>query len=110
MPPECKRELSLSPAQDLVALENTTAVLACSPFCLPYSHTLILAVVEQDFVLKVEDPRLTSTDFEVNDTPSMSNRTYTLGNVSRSDDSKRFVCVVGDEVSNEVMLKVYGER
>lgn len=44
------------------------------------------------------------------DSPLLSNRTYTLRDVRREDDGTRLRCIVGDLESNEAVLSVYGEN
>lgn len=103
-------DLTLQPAPDLIVFEGGSAVLACSPFLVPASLGLALGMKEQDLVVLSTGSRLTYQDFVVPNSPFLSNRTYTLRDVSRSDDRTRFVCVLGDRESNIVNLRVYGKH
>lgn len=103
-------ELVLSPAPDLVVFEGGNAVVGCSPFLLPDSTSLALGMpVEGNRFVLVPESRLTQQDFVVPNSPFASNRTYTFHNVSRSEDREQLVCILGDLISNEVTLIVYGE-
>ena len=88
--------------------EGDEAVFACSPF-MEYQPVVL---IRQDLTIltKETEPRLCYRNFVIADSPSLSNRTYTLKDVSREDDSRTFRCVIGDIISNRVTLRVYGEK
>lgn len=90
----------------LIVYEGGVAVFGCSPF---YPLNPPILVTAGFSILSPEsEPRLEQEDFVVDDSPSTSNRTYYFKDVVWSDNDTSLICVVGDELSNEVKLNVYG--
>ena len=98
--------LTLSP-QELIVFEGGSAVLSCSPFY-PLEPPVL---VTHDFavVRTSTEPRLSFQDFVTLGRPFLSNRTYTIRDVTRMDNMRRFRCVIGDVQSGEATIMVYGK-
>ena len=91
----------------LVVFEGGDAIFACSPF-FPIEPPIL---IQQNSVILTtrSEPRLRYKDF-VTSSSSSSNRTFTLREVVREDDRTKFRCVIGDSMSNEITLHVYGKK
>jgi hypothetical protein len=87
--------------------EGDDAVFSCSPF-FPLEPPLL---IDEDFtILRTStEPRLTFRDFVSHGNPFLSNRTYTIRAVTRMDHRRRFRCVIGDVLSGEATIVVFGE-
>lgn len=96
--------------QSLVVFEGDSAIMTCTPY-IPFDPPILVLQEEGNLIVLTEqsEPRLSFLNFMTPGDPLASNTTYTLSQVTREDHLTHFSCVIGDLVSDEVILMVYGE-